>query len=271
MTIEAMLLRPSTQGPASATERLRLAVRRVLPPVVALAAVYVGWALVVRFGNPSPVVLPAPGDVLGQLGLLFQDSAFRHDVLVTVRRVVLGFLIGSALGVLVGSAVGSVAFVRHAIDPLLRFLRYIIPFAWVPIAAVIFGLSESGKLFVTGYASFFIVTFQVIQGMSGTDQDLVKAGRMLGTSGVSEVGRVKLPYAIPAIATGLRLGLGYSWLSVLVAETVNASTGLGVRLTQSTQFSQTTTVFALVIVIGVIGFVFNAVISKLERMISWSA
>ncbi|HUZ09695.1 MAG TPA: ABC transporter permease [Acidimicrobiales bacterium] len=257
-----------------ASQLRRRANRRaqVVTAVVGLAIVVGIWELVVIGLRPPAVKLPPPAAVFATLGHLLASSAFRTDVLVSLRRVVLGWAIGSTAGILVGSLAGLTRLGKVLLEPSLRFLRFIVPFAWVPIASVFFGLSEAGKLFITSYASFFIVAFMAVEGVRAVDPGLIDAGRLLGVNGrMRQWASIRLPAAGPEILTGIKIGIGFSWISLLVAEMVNATNGIGVVLYTETQYSDTARVLALVIVIGVIGAALNLGVASLAARLPWTS
>src|SRR5689334_17469568 len=131
------------------------------------------WQLVNAVWNPSPVVLPSPGATLSALGGMVRSSQFWHDVAVSLVRVMVGFVSAVVMAVPLGVALARLNVVNELLQPTLATFRSVIPFAWIPLASLWFGLAETGKYFVTWYAAFFVVVFQTEMAIRSVDRMLV--------------------------------------------------------------------------------------------------
>lgn len=234
---------------------------------VGVALCVLAWELMIQVKHPLPSVLPRPSTVFGELVTLLSSSAFYHDIELSLFRVFAGYLLGVASGLAVGIGIARVRLVRDLLTPSLQALRFIIPFAWIPIAAVIFGLSEAGKVFITWYAAFFVIAFNTEAALDSMETTVVNAARTLGARRARLTFSVIIPNAFPGIITGLRLGLGLSWISLLAAELVNASAGLGFFILQQSALLETPSVIAGMIVIGVIGYLMNGAFRLVESYV----
>ncbi|MDB6002341.1 MAG: Taurine transport system permease protein TauC, partial [Rhizobacter sp.] len=136
-----------------------------------------------------------------------------------------------------------------------------------PIAAYWFALSETGKVFITWYASFFVIVFQVRAGIEAVPVLYAKVAQTMGLSSRRTLWLVILPAAWPSIVVGMRLGLSFSWVAILAAEMVNANTGIGYFVNYSGQFLATDDVMAGMAVIGVLGFVMDRALAWLGRWV----
>jgi len=165
----------------------------------------------------------------------------------------------------VGMALARSTFFRDVLAPTLESFRFVIPFAWIPIASLWFGLHESGKIFITWYAAFFVIAFQTEAGFRQVDERLIKAARTLGAGSRALLQKVYVPAAAPLIVTGLRLGLSFAWISILAAELVNAKAGIGYFTMNAADFFRSDQAFAAMAVIGVIGFLMDRAFRILER------
>lgn len=212
------------------------------------------WQLVNGIWNPSPVVLPSPGATLSALGEMVCSPPFWHDVSMSLVRVMVGFVSAAVMAVPLGIAVARSNVVNELLQPTLATFRSVIPFAWVPLASLWFGLEETGKYFITWYAAFFVIVFQTEMAIHSVDRTLVKAGKTLGAGPRDLLLHVYLPAAGPTILTGLRLGLAFSWISILAAELVNSKSGIGYFTLNAAELFESDRAFAAMIVIGGIGF-----------------
>jgi ABC-type nitrate/sulfonate/bicarbonate transport system permease component len=244
-------------------------VRRTLANAL-LAALGVGlvllvpWYLAVKLGV-RPVILPSIESVADRFARLLETNVLARNTLVSLLRVNLGFLLAVATAVPLGLVLGRSPRLFHASEPLIESFRFVVPFAWIPIAVLWFGTQETGKLFIIWYAAFFILLLQTIAGVRDVDPDLVKAARTLGASEGAIFRKVVVPAALPAIFTGLRVGFAVAWISLLAAEMVASRAGLGYMIMDAREFLQTDTVISGMVVIGVVGALYSGMFLLLER------
>lgn len=235
--------------------------------VVGIIVLLAVWELITRLFHPLPVILPPLADVAARVAHLLWSADTRADLGISIARVLAGFSIGTATGIFT-----AVLLARHPLaDRSLRYvlvaLRFVIPFAWVPIAAYWFGLSEVGKVFITWYASFFVIVFQVRAGIEAVPDLYIKVAQTFGLSRRRTLWQVILPAAWPNIVVGMRLGLSFAWVAILAAEMVNANSGIGYFINYSGQFLATNDVMAGMIIIGVLGYVSDQALSWAGRRI----
>ena len=169
------------------------------------------------------------------------------------------------MAVPLGVAVARSDVVNELLQPTLATFRSVIPFAWIPLVSLWFGLDESGKYFITWYAAFFVIAFQTEMAIRSVDRTLIKAAKTLGAGSRDLLLRVYVPAAGPTILTGLRLGLAFSWISILAAELINANSGIGYFTLNAAELFESDRAFAAMIVIGVIGFLMDRGFILIER------
>jgi ABC-type nitrate/sulfonate/bicarbonate transport system permease component len=226
---------------------------------------FVVWEAAIAVFRPAPVVLPSPWHTFEALLWIAHSDKAWADVGISLFRVAAGFAVAIVTGVPVGIALARSAFFRHVLAPTLEGFRFVIPFAWIPIASLWFGLHESGKVFITWYAAFFVIAFQTEAGLRQVDERLVKAAKTLGAGSRELLRKVYVPAAAPMIVTGLRLGLSFAWISILAAELVNAKAGIGYFTMNAAEFFRSDQAFAAMGVIGAIGFLMDRAFRVLER------
>lgn len=224
----------------------------------------VPWYLAVALGA-RPVILPSIDSVIEKFQWLIASNQLVPDILVSLGRVNAGFLLAVVTAVPLGLVLGRRPRLFLASEPLIESFRFVVPFAWIPIAILWFGIAETGKLFIIWYAGFFVLLLQTIAGVRDVDPDLIKAARTLGASEAQIFRKVIVRAALPAIFTGFRIGFATAWISLLAAEMVASRAGLGYLVMDAREFLQTDTVIAGMTVIGVIGALYSLLFDALER------
>jgi sulfonate transport system permease protein len=235
--------------------------RRLLLPVVVLLA----WELVVRMELFSAYLLPPPHVVFAALWELMVEGSLWIHLLASLQRVFIGFGVAVGLGLPLGIVVGLSPRGRDIFGGTLSFLQHIPPIAWIPLFILWLGIGEASKNAVIAYAAFFPIFLNTIHGLATTDPKLVEIGQLYQLSPGALVREIYLPAAFPAIFTGLRLGLGYSWRALAAAELIAAERGLGYVIVEARELSQPALVLGGVLVIGAVGMVLENLLVRLEK------
>jgi len=193
-----------------------------------------------------------------------------EHVSVSVFRVFSGVFYGTLVGVPLGFAMGLSPVGRGIFDPIVEFMRPILPLALIPLIILWFGIDEFAKIFLLFLASLFIMTIAARAGVSSVRISKVHAAYSLGASKFQILRYVILPNARPEIFTGLRISMGVCWGTVVAAEMVAADKGLGSMIMIAKNFLQTDTVVIGIIIIGLIGYAIEMLMRRLERwLIPW--
>ena len=191
-------------------------------------------------------------------------------VLMSVRRVAAGFAIAATAGVGLGVLIGWYAVMEELFDGVINFLRAVPMTAWVPFAVFFFGIHESAAVFLIAFGSFFPIVTNATAGARQTPRILIRAARMLGTRPRKLLVRVVLPAALPAIFTGLRVGLGLAWVLVIVAEMLAVQGGLGYALWSAYQFSRLDLILAAIASVGALGLASDRMVALAAgRVLRW--
>ncbi len=239
--------------------------RAVLLPLGGVLLVLAAWeATVVAYALPV-IVLPSPLAVLRALAELLGTRAFWRDVGVSVVEFLAGYGIGGTLGVAVGLLMGESRRFRLASTPVIESLRFVVPFAWIPLTILWFGTSWTGKVVLVGYAVFFVMVVSTARAMAHVDPTLTRVGTMLGMGRAELALRVHLRAAAPTIASAARAAAAIGWIAVVAAEYIGASAGLGLMITNAASSLATPVVIAGMIVIGLVGAGVSAAIGWLAR------
>lgn len=266
--------RAEVERPGAQTRVARL-VRRLIVPVAVLTV----WQGVVAAGLVSQASLPSPAAVVAAwwtwivgpvTPLAWYSGTWWLYVLMSVRRVVAGFAIAAAAGVGLGVLIGWYTVAEDLFDGVINFLRAVPMTAWVPFAVFFFGIHESAAVFLIAFGSFFPVVVNTAAGARQTPRILIRAARMLGTRPKKLLVRVVLPAALPAIFTGLRVGLGLAWVLVIVAEMLAVQGGLGYALWSAYQFSRLDLILAAIASVGALGLASDRLVSAAAgRVLRW--
>lgn len=211
------------------------------------------------------VLFPSASDTISTLVSQLHNASFLSDLRATLYRVLLGFTLGSAGGMLLGLAMGSIRPVRAFFDPYLNFFRFVTPIAWIAPATIWFGIGDAAKLFLVVYATIFIVVINTMHGVSQIHRDRVRMARVFGASPWQLFARVTVPGTVPFILVGMRIGLGNSFMTVIGAEMLSGSNGLGHLIYASRVFFQSNVMFAAIIVLGIFGFLSDRLFVIAER------
>ncbi len=201
---------------------------------------------------------------------LYSRTLLEH-ALASVSRVYGGFLLAAACALPLGMLIGRIALVREALDPTLQLLRPIPVTAWLPLAMIVFGIGPRSAFFLVFLGAFYPILVNTIFGVRNVEPRLFEAAAMLGVSPSAVFWKVVLPAALPSIFTGLRLGLGFAWVVIVVGEMTGVQTGLGAIIMEARQLSRTEIVISGMVAIGLLGFLSDALVQALgRRLLRWS-
>jgi NitT/TauT family transport system permease protein len=264
----------SPAAPTAVLRRLRplgkLLVGLVLP--VALVAV---WQLSATDGSLFGGALPSPERVwrgwlvwaFGStgMGLNPYSGTWWDNVVFSTTRVAQGFGLAILVGVPLGIMIGWSRAVAATVDPTIQILRPIPITAWLPISLAIFGIRDFGAIFLILLGAFYPIVINSMHGARGIERNWIRAAQMMGASRTAILRRVVLPAALPAIFTGLRIGLGIGWTAVIVSEMVAVKSGLGYVLWDAYYVGRMEIVIADMASIGVMGFLSDRLILALEH------
>jgi sulfonate transport system permease protein len=214
--------------------------------------------------------LPAPTDILLALWNGLKDGSLPHHVLISFGRAMRGLLIGGGLGFACGMLTGVSPLAEKLLDNSLQMLRNIPHLAMIPLVILWFGIGEQAKIFLVALGVFFPLYINSFHGVREVDRGLIEMGRVYGLSRWAIYWRVLLPGALPSILVGLRFSLGLMWLSLIVAETISASSGIGYMTMNAREFLQTDIVVLGIILYALLGKAADLTTRFLERrLLAW--
>ncbi len=245
-------------------------VKRWIWALVGIGLFLLLWTMAsLRIGNP--VLLPQPQSVLFGFIELLREGSLLGDVLASLRRVIGGFAIAAAIAVPLALLMAFFRPLNLLLSPIVSFLRPIPPIAWIPMAILWFGIGDPPSYFITALAAFFPIFINSFAGGNAVRPEHVHAARSLGAGPRALFARVYLPSAMPMISTGLRIGLGQSWMAVVTAELIAAHSGLGYMIQANRLSLETSLVLVGMCTIGLLGALMSVALEALERhvLIPW--
>jgi sulfonate transport system permease protein len=239
---------------------------RLISPLVLLAA----WQAVSGTGLVPAQKLPPPTTLWHTaLSLISPGSpaygTLQGAMVVSLQRVAIGFACGATAGILLAVVAGLSRLGEAALDPPLQMLRMLPLFGLIPVFIVWFGIGELPKITLIALGSAIPLYLNTFAGIRGVDGKLGELGRSLGLRRGELIRHIVLPGALPQLLVGLRQSLGVSWLALVVAEQINASSGLGFMISQATQFLRNDVIFVVLLVYAVLGLATDALVRLLER------
>jgi sulfonate transport system permease protein len=229
------------------------------------------WQMAANAGKLNVHILPSPVEELRILKNLLVTGTLQTHLVVSFGRVIKGFIIGTLAGLIVGSAMGLSVTANKLLRSLVSILRPIPMVAWIPLLILWVGIGEASKITVIIIGTFWPVLVSTTQGIIGVDKKLVDVAKIFEKSQAEIIFRVIYPAAMPAIFSGIRLGISSAWTCVVTAEMIAASQGIGFYITYARQLTKTGEVLVCVFSIGFIGVLIDEIIRFLEKkLLRWS-
>ena len=239
-------------------------------PLLLPATIIIVWQAASSLGLIGNRLMPAPTDV----ALAFWDKASSGELAVNIavsaQRAVSGLLVGGSIGFLLGLANGISGLSYRLTDTTLQMIRTIPNLALIPLVILWFGIGEEAKLFLTSIGVFFPIYLNTLHGVRTVDPQLIEMGRVYGMNGWTLFRKVIFPGALPSIFVGLRFSLGIMWLTLIVAETMAASSGIGHMANTAREFMMTDVVVLALVIYALLGKLADATARFLEsRTLQW--
>ncbi|NKJ09706.1 MULTISPECIES: ABC transporter permease [Rhizobium] len=238
----------------------------LLIAVAVFALLFAVWWVATITGWVKPIFLPSPGAVWAKMMELAIDGTLWTDAGISIYRMLVGFLIASALAIPIGIMIGCFKTWEAAIEPFVDFVRYMPVVAFVPLTILWAGTSDIQKFVIIFIGTFFQQVLMVMDSVKRVPTDFVGLGRTLGMSETKILRRIVLPSALPGIWDTLRISLGWAWTWLVLAELVAATSGLGYRIVVSQRYFQTQTIIGYILLLGLLGLITDQSMKALERV-----
>ncbi|OOG36765.1 ABC transporter permease [Polaromonas sp. A23] len=243
--------------------------------VVSIGTVLLLWELATRFRVDFYIRfnnIPTPGEVFDKVVEVNRSTKFITSIGISVRRILLGFLVACALGISLGIMIGRYRRARQLLMPALEVFRPIPAIAWVPMAIMLWPTNEVSIVFITFLGAFFPILLNTVHGVQAIDPVLLRAARSLGAKETSLLTQVVLPGALPHIFTGLAVGMGVAWVSLIAAEMISGQFGVGYFTWEAYSLITYSEIALGMITIGVLGLLCSGAIRLVARItMPWTA
>ena len=246
--------------------RRRWGFRRLVSPLVIVLL----WQAASMSGLVSPRVLAAPTAIVGTSWGLILSGELLTNMAVSLERVAVGLAIGVTAGAALAVASGLSRLGEDLVDAPMQMLRTLPFLALVPLFILWFGIGELPKVALVALGSMFPVYLNLFAGIRGIDPKLLEAGRVFGLGHWGMIRTIVLPGALPSALVGLRYSLGVAWLSLVVAEQINATAGIGYLINDARDFLRTDVIVVCLVVYAVLGLAADALVRWAERrLLAW--
>lgn len=246
----------------------------VLPPLIVLLALMLVWELACSSPKSS---LPAPSRIWTESRDLItqpffvngpQDIGLGWRVLTSLQRVAIGFGLAAVVGVLVGSVIGQSVWAMRGLDPIFQVLRTVPPLAWLPLSLAAFRDSAPSAIFVIFITSVWPVLINTSVGIRNIPQDYRNVADVLRLNQFEYFWRIMVPAAAPYIFTGLRIGIGLSWLAIVAAEMLTGGVGIGFFIWDAWNSSKLSDIVVALAYIGLTGFILDKLVGLVGRVVT---
>ncbi|WP_237157051.1 ABC transporter permease subunit [Photobacterium rosenbergii] len=232
------------------------------------------WALVTEAGWIKPLFLPSPIAVVERLGDLvvngFSGVSLGEHLLASLTRVFGAFALAAVTAIPLGILIGTNVWVRGVLDPLIEFYRPLPPLAYLPLVIIWLGIDETSKITLIFLAMFAPIALSARAGVSSAKSEQIQAAYSMGASKFQVLYHVIIKSAMPEILTGLRIGIGFGWTTLVASEMVAAQAGIGYMVLNAAEFLVTDVVIAGIMIIGLIAYSFDLFMRWLEKkLVPW--
>jgi nitrate/nitrite transport system permease protein len=266
-----------TASPSSDRRLSRLVAQTVtnlFPLLVTLTVLILAWQITCSSPESS---LPSPTRVLEESWELIAhpfytgqgvDQGLFWHVFASLKRVALGYAMAAAVGVALGTLVGQSALAMRGLDPIFQVLRTVPPLAWLPLSLAAFQDGNPSAIFVIFITAIWPIIINTAVGIRNIPQDYQNVAKVLRLNGLEYFGMIMLPAAAPYIFTGLRIGIGLSWLAIVAAEMLIGGVGIGFFIWDAWNSSLISDIIVALIYVGIVGFFLDRIIALIGRAIT---
>ncbi|WP_336814408.1 nitrate ABC transporter permease [Bosea sp. MMO-172] len=246
----------------------------LLPPLITIALILLFWQLAASGPQSS---LPPPSKIWDEAKDLItepfywagsQDIGLGWRILVSLQRVAIGFSLAAVVGVLLGALVGQSVWATRGLDPVFQVLRTVPPLAWLPLSLAAFRDSQPSAIFVIFITAIWPVIINTAVGIRNIPQDYRNVAQVLRLNQIEFFFKIMVPSAAPYIFTGLRIGVGLSWLAIVAAEMLTGGVGIGFFIWDAWNSSRLSDIIVALVYIGVVGFLLDRLVALAGHVVT---
>jgi len=272
--IIALPAAPAKPFAAKLAPWVRAALVNLLPPLITVALILLFWQLAASGPQSS---LPPPSKIWDEAKDLIvqpfywagsQDIGLGWRILVSLQRVAIGFSLAAVFGVLLGTLVGQSIWATRGLDPVFQVLRTVPPLAWLPLSLAAFRDSQPSAIFVIFITAIWPVIINTAVGIRNIPQDYRNVAHVLRLNQIEFFYKIMVPSAAPYIFTGLRIGVGLSWLAIVAAEMLTGGVGIGFFIWDAWNSSRLSDIIVALVYIGVVGFLLDRLVALIGHVVT---
>lgn len=250
-----------------------LILRRLVPPVAALAIFLLIWQ---GLSTSGILALPSPSQTIADTWELIinpfydnggTDKGLLLQIFASIKRVALGFTLAAIVGIALGIITGMSQFMYEAVDPIFQVLRTIPPLAWLPISLAAFQQAQPSAIFVIFITAIWPIIINTCEGVRQIPQDYNNVARVLKLSRPEYFTNILFPATVPYIFTGLRIGVGLSWLAIVAAEMLIGGVGIGFFIWDAWNNSRISDIIIALVYIGVVGLLLDRLVGYIATVV----
>ena len=272
-TILPLQIKPSPLA-GRALAKLRMVAERLIPPVVVLALALIVWEILC---GGAGATLPPPSRVLSETWELIVDPFYDRGGIdkglfwhmsASLQRVGLGYAMAAVAGVALGTLVGQSTWAMRGLDPIFQVLRTVPPLAWLPLSLAAFRQGQPAAIFVIFITAIWPVIINTAVGIRNIPQDFRNVAAVLRLNQFEYFFKIMVPSAAPYIFTGLRIGIGLSWLAIVAAEMLIGGVGIGFFIWDAWNSSRISEIILALIYVGITGFILDRIVAMVATMVT---
>lgn len=241
--------------------------RQSLNFIISILLLIIIWQLLITFGGYDEALFPAPATVFASLIELIRSGRLIEDIIVSLGRFATGYVLAIIPAIIFGLILGRLPAVWKFFDPIVQVLRPVSPVAWSPFIVLWFGIGNIPAIVIIFIAAFFPVLLTTVAGAGKVDASYIKIAQNLEVSKLEFLTKFVFPAAFPTIVNGLRVAVGTAWIFLVAGEMVGSQSGLGFLIVDSRNTLNLANVLAGIIVIGMLGFLLDRLISLFEKIV----
>lgn len=251
--------------------------RSLLPPLIFIGGFLLIWQLLCSSPDAR---IPGPIKVVEQTWRLITDPFFDEggttkglglQILISLQRVAIGYSLAAILGIAVGTLVGTVPFVRSGLDPLIQIFRTVPPLAWMPLSLLIFQNNDMAAIYVIFITAVWPIIINTAVGVQQVPQDYKNVSKVLQLTFPEYLLNILVPSTVPYVFTGLRIGIGLSWLAIVAAEMLKADGGIGFFIWDAYNAGNedsTSQIILAIVYVGLVGLVLDKIVAWIGRRVA---
>ncbi|MBJ6360538.1 ABC transporter permease subunit [Paenibacillus sp. GCM10012307] len=239
-------------------------INAVLPFLIPVL-VLILWQIASMGGGPKAALTPSPFKVLQTFLKMVESGELLRHTLISTNRAVSGFLVGGAIGLILGLVNGLWSLAERLTDSSVQMVRNIPHLALIPLILIWFGIGEESKLVMVSLGVFFPIYLNTFHGIRSIDPGLIEMGRVYGLKGFALYRNVLFPGALASILVGVRYSLGIMWLTLIVAETVSAKSGIGYMSMNAREYMQMEVIILSILIYALLGKLSDSLAKLAER------